>query len=152
AIGLGAVRSRDPPFQHRGRARRDRFHHRPRPSAMAARTVRRPHPRDIPRRLVGVDRAPDAAVLRGVRPGSCYHEAHRPRSDGAQAGPQGRELLDRSQGKIGDRALLQAILMEEFEKQAAQKRTGFLREIWTFLGQNKKWWLIPILTVLLLFG
>jgi len=42
--------------------------------------------------------------------------------------------------------------MEEFEKQAAQKRTGFLREIWTFLGQNKKWWLIPILTVLLLFG
>ena len=42
--------------------------------------------------------------------------------------------------------------MEEFEKQAARKRTGFLREIWTFLGQNKKWWLIPILTVLLLFG
>jgi hypothetical protein len=42
--------------------------------------------------------------------------------------------------------------MEEFEKQAAEKRSGFVRELLSFLGQNKKWWLIPILTVLLIFG
>jgi hypothetical protein len=42
--------------------------------------------------------------------------------------------------------------MEEFERQAAQRRSGFLREMLAFLGQNKKWWLVPILAVLLLFG
>ena len=41
----------------------------------------------------------------------------------------------------------------EFEKAAAeQPRDGFLRELWGFLGQNKKWWLLPILILLLIFG
>ena len=41
----------------------------------------------------------------------------------------------------------------DFEKAAAeQPRGGFLRELWGFLAQNKKWWLLPILIVLLLFG
>jgi hypothetical protein len=41
----------------------------------------------------------------------------------------------------------------EFEKMAAeQKRVGFLREFWDFLCENKKWWLVPIIVVLLLFG
>ncbi len=41
----------------------------------------------------------------------------------------------------------------EFEKAAAQPpRGGFIRELWGFLRENKKWWLLPILVVLLVFG
>ncbi len=29
---------------------------------------------------------------------------------------------------------------------------GFVREFWEFLGQTKKWWLLPVLVVILLFG
>ena len=40
-----------------------------------------------------------------------------------------------------------------FEKAAREKRTGnVLLELWGFLKQTKKWWLLPILMVLLLFG
>jgi hypothetical protein len=42
---------------------------------------------------------------------------------------------------------------DEFESAAAQEtQRGFVRELWGFLRQNKKWWLLPILIVLLLFG
>jgi hypothetical protein len=41
----------------------------------------------------------------------------------------------------------------EFEKVAEQHRDGSVfRELWLFLHDNKKWWLLPILLVLLLFG
>lgn len=41
----------------------------------------------------------------------------------------------------------------DFEKTAKeQPEAGFLGELWGFLRQNKKWWLLPILIVLLLFG
>jgi hypothetical protein len=40
----------------------------------------------------------------------------------------------------------------EFEKAAEQERGGFLRELWGFLAHNKKWWLLPILVLLLIFG
>jgi hypothetical protein len=41
----------------------------------------------------------------------------------------------------------------EFARAAAQNtRLGFFGELWGFLKQNKKWWLLPILAVLLLFG
>jgi hypothetical protein len=40
----------------------------------------------------------------------------------------------------------------EFEKQAQQAQPGLVREFWDFLRYNKKWWLLPILIVLLLFG
>jgi hypothetical protein len=41
----------------------------------------------------------------------------------------------------------------DFEKAAVeQRRENLLSELWGFLKQNKKWWLIPILLVLLLFG
>jgi hypothetical protein len=33
-----------------------------------------------------------------------------------------------------------------------QPRGGFSREIWEFVWLNKKWWLMPVLLVLLLFG
>ncbi len=40
----------------------------------------------------------------------------------------------------------------EFEKASTQKRQSFLAEFAQFLGENKKWWMIPILVVLLLVG
>ncbi len=41
----------------------------------------------------------------------------------------------------------------EFEKAAAERpREGFLRELLGFVAQNKDWWLLPILLLLLVFG
>ena len=41
----------------------------------------------------------------------------------------------------------------DFEAAAEQQPGGgFLGEFWAFLKHNKKWWLLPILVVLLLFG
>jgi drug/metabolite transporter superfamily protein YnfA len=41
----------------------------------------------------------------------------------------------------------------EFEHAAEQEeKTGFIAELWAFLKENKKWWLIPIIVVLALFG
>jgi len=41
----------------------------------------------------------------------------------------------------------------EFEKAAKQQRDGnALGELWLFLRDNQKWWLLPILAVLVLFG
>jgi len=35
---------------------------------------------------------------------------------------------------------------------AEQKRPGLVGEFWEFLKHNKKWWLLPIILVLLLMG
>ncbi len=41
----------------------------------------------------------------------------------------------------------------EFEKAAkGQASPTLLGEFWEFLRHNKKWWLLPILIVLLVFG
>lgn len=41
----------------------------------------------------------------------------------------------------------------EFERAAAEAgKRGLLSEMWGFMKQNKKWWLLPLLIVLLLFG
>jgi hypothetical protein len=41
----------------------------------------------------------------------------------------------------------------KFEQAAHDRRdAGVLGELWLFLRDNKKWWLLPILAVLLLFG
>lgn len=40
----------------------------------------------------------------------------------------------------------------EFTKQAAGKQRGVLAEFLSFALHNKKWWLTPILIVLLLVG
>ena len=40
----------------------------------------------------------------------------------------------------------------EFARQAAQPQRGVLSEFWAFLRQNQKWWLAPIVIVLLLVG
>ena len=43
--------------------------------------------------------------------------------------------------------------MQDFEKAAASPgRTGVVAELWDFLKHSKKWWLAPIVIVLLLFG
>lgn len=42
----------------------------------------------------------------------------------------------------------------EFEQATAseQARGGLLRDLWGFMRENKKWWLLPILAMLLLLG
>jgi hypothetical protein len=41
----------------------------------------------------------------------------------------------------------------EFEKAAGEDRGGgLLGELWGFLKTNKKWWLLPILAMLLVLG
>ena len=41
---------------------------------------------------------------------------------------------------------------DEFRRAAVQPRPGLVREFWEFLKHNKKWWLMPILIVILLIG
>jgi hypothetical protein len=41
----------------------------------------------------------------------------------------------------------------EFEKAAAEQgSSGFLSDYWYFIRHNKKWWLGPIIALLLLLG
>jgi hypothetical protein len=41
----------------------------------------------------------------------------------------------------------------DFEKTAAEHQDeSLLSEFWAFLKQNKKWWLLPIMIVMLLLG
>lgn len=41
----------------------------------------------------------------------------------------------------------------KFEEAAARgEQCGLLGELWQFLKENRKWWLLPILIVLLLLG
>ncbi len=40
----------------------------------------------------------------------------------------------------------------DFEKAAEGQSVSLVREFLQFLLENKKWWLLPILLVLLLFG
>ena len=41
---------------------------------------------------------------------------------------------------------------EEFVKQASARSRGILGEMFGFLVQNKKWWLLPIIIFLLFAG
>jgi hypothetical protein len=40
----------------------------------------------------------------------------------------------------------------DFARQAESGQVGFLSEMWSFIAHNKKWWLTPIILVLLAFG
>lgn len=43
--------------------------------------------------------------------------------------------------------------MTDFEDAAkTRQKTGFISEVWHFLNQTKKWWLLPIAMFLVLFG
>jgi hypothetical protein len=37
----------------------------------------------------------------------------------------------------------------EFERAGQQPEPGFFKEMWQFLRNNKKWWLLPLLVMLL---
>ena len=40
----------------------------------------------------------------------------------------------------------------KFAQHATERRPGLIAELWEFLATNKKWWLTPIVLVLLLVG
>lgn len=40
----------------------------------------------------------------------------------------------------------------EFAREAGAQQQGFLGELWQFITQNKKWWLTPIIIILIAFG
>ena len=42
--------------------------------------------------------------------------------------------------------------VQEFEHGAGQRQRGMLSELAYFLSHNKKWWLTPIILVLILLG
>ena len=43
--------------------------------------------------------------------------------------------------------------MERFEDIAtSQRRSNVVSELWLFLNQTKKWWLLPIVVILVAFG
>ena len=42
--------------------------------------------------------------------------------------------------------------LDDFEREANRKQAGLLTEMWDFLRHNKRWWLTPIIIVLLAFG
>ena len=41
---------------------------------------------------------------------------------------------------------------ERFEVRAAEPSTGLIAEFWEFFRTNKKWWMIPIVVVLLVLA
>ena len=41
---------------------------------------------------------------------------------------------------------------KNFEQFSKEKRNSLLQEFWGFLKHNKKWWLLPIILVLLTLG
>lgn len=41
---------------------------------------------------------------------------------------------------------------DDFARQAQQPDIGFFRELLDFLAHNKKWWLAPIILMLLVIG
>ena len=41
---------------------------------------------------------------------------------------------------------------DDFSDMAEAPQTGIVREFWDFIRYNKKWWLTPIVVVLLLVG
>jgi len=41
---------------------------------------------------------------------------------------------------------------EQFKREAQAGRSSLAREFWEFLKYNKKWWLLPILVLILLVG
>ena len=42
--------------------------------------------------------------------------------------------------------------MNEFEQAGQSSSRSLVGEIWHFLNQSKKWWLLPIVLVFCLFG
>lgn len=41
---------------------------------------------------------------------------------------------------------------ESFQEVAELESPGLLKEFWQFLAYNKKWWLLPIVVIMVLLG
>lgn len=41
---------------------------------------------------------------------------------------------------------------KNFEQLSKEKRSSLISEFWEFLKHNKKWWLLPIILILLVMG
>jgi hypothetical protein len=41
---------------------------------------------------------------------------------------------------------------KSFAEEASKGRTNLLREYWDFIREERKWWIVPVLFVLLLMG
>lgn len=41
---------------------------------------------------------------------------------------------------------------EQAAKDAAESRRGVLGELWRFAANNKRWWMIPVIVLLLVFS
>ena len=41
---------------------------------------------------------------------------------------------------------------EEFARQASTKAPSFVSEYWYFLKTNRKWWMLPLMLILVAFG
>jgi hypothetical protein len=42
--------------------------------------------------------------------------------------------------------------VDDFKELAQSQRTGIVSELWHFLSRTKKWWLLPIVIMLVSFG
>ena len=42
--------------------------------------------------------------------------------------------------------------MNRFEEASQRRRDGLLSDFWQFLSESKKWWVLPIVVVILLFA
>lgn len=40
----------------------------------------------------------------------------------------------------------------QFAREAESGQQRFMGELWQFIAQNKKWWLTPIVIILIVFG
>ena len=41
---------------------------------------------------------------------------------------------------------------KDFERSASKRQGNLAGEVWSFLRENKKWWLLPLIVVLVLVG
>lgn len=114
-------------------------------------------------RFTGID------LLLGLYADRSITSTHQRRPVGTAIGPFGGVLLETTRIVARCETIFQTILEAEkmvesqsnhstketepgFVQQASESRPGLIAELWEFLSTNKKWWLTPIVLVLLLVG
>jgi hypothetical protein len=53
---------------------------------------------------------------------------------------------------MNERTATESTAADRFAREAEQPQPGLLAEFWDFLKTNRKWWLSPIIVMLLLIG
>jgi len=114
-------------------------------------------------RFTGID------LLLGLYADRSITSTHQRRPVGTAVGPFGGVLLETTRIVARCETIFQTILVAEkmvesqpnhstketdsaFIEQATERRPSLIAELWEFLATNKKWWLTPIVLVLLLVG